>query len=71
MMAASTEPVSMAAMRTEAEPITIKVTSFSESNPIALRDALVAAAPVPPSDATATLLPLKSWPDWTRGLPIR
>ena len=71
MMAASTEPVSMAAMRMEAEPMTTKVTSRSGSAPMALSDARAAAAPVPPREATATFLPFKSCPDCTRGLPIR
>ena len=44
---------------------------FSGSTPKALNDALVANAPVPLSEATATFLPFKSWPDCTCGLPIR
>ena len=71
MIAASTEPASNAAMRIDAAPMTIKVTSLSGSTPKALNDALVASAPVPLSEATATFLPFKSWPDCMFGLPIR
>ena len=44
MIAASTEPDSMAARRTEAAPITMKVISLPGSSPMALREALADAA---------------------------